>query len=786
MTSESSNEILPTCPVMHGSGAALKSPTGCPVSEQAAEFDPFQDAYMDNPSEFVRWAREKEPVFYSPKLDYWVVTRYKAIKDIFRDPVTFSPSNVLESTEPPSPEAAAILKQYGFGMSRTLVNEDEPAHMARRRVLMAPFTPEHLKQHEPMVRRLVTEAVDSFIDDGQVDLFKKLLWHVPFSVALHFLGIEDDEDREKMHQFSIAHTVTAFGRPSPEERISVAHTVGQFWQLAGEVLEKMRRTPDGPGWMRYSIRQQADYPDVVTDSYLHSMMMAIIVAAHESTSFAAANAIKLLLQHPDAWRDICADPGLISPAVEECLRHNGSIASWRRRAMRDVEIEGVPIPAGSKLLLVVSSANHDRSQFSDPDFFDIRRDNTVEHLTFGFGAHQCLGKNIGRMEMQIIISELTRRLPHLKLMPQTYKYVHNLSFRGPRNLLVQWDPSLNPERTDPSVLQGKQPVRFGGPLAKSVVRKLVVDSVVNVAQGIVLLRLVAPGGLALPRWAAGAHIDIECGETGLSRQYSLCGDLNDNSAWEVAVLRDPGSRGGSEWIHRYATVGATLRVRGPRNHFRLNEAGVRRVVLIAGGIGITPIMAMAQRAKSAGMDYEIHFSGRSRNTLAFVDALKRSHGSRLHVYVSDEGNRNNFDELLARPEAGVQIYACGPSRMLDALQEVVDRHGWSEAALHAEHFVNVSSLLDPEHEVAFEVELKNSGLTLQVPKDKTLLDVLRASNIDVQSDCEEGLCGTCEVGVVSGEVDHRDSVLSPSEKQENTRLMACCSRCSSKKLVLDL
>ncbi len=786
MTSAIHHKLPSTCPVIHQSGATPKSSQDRPISQHAADFDPFQDSYMENPSEFVRWAREKEPVFYSPKLDYWVVTRYQAIKDVFRDPITFSPSNVLEPMEPPSNEAATILKQYGYSMSRTLVNEDEPAHMARRRVLMAPFTPEHLKQHEPMVRHLVTEAIDQFVDDGQVDLFQKLLWDVPFSVALHFLGIDDDADREKMHRFSIAHTVNAFGRPTPEERLSVAHTVGQFWQLAGDVLEKMKHTPDGSGWMRYSIRQQKNYPEVITDSYLHSMMMAIIVAAHETTSFASANAIKLLLQHPDAWRDICADPGLISPAVEECLRHNGSIASWRRKAMRDVEIDGIRIPAGSKLLLVVSSANHDRSQFSDPDFFDIRRDNTVDHLTFGFGAHQCLGKNIGRLEMQIIIGELTRRLPHIQLAQQSYKYVHNLSFRGPQNLLVKWDPSLNPERTDPSVSQQKQSVRLGAPLTKNIVRNLVVKSAEQVTRDTVLLRLASPTGSLLPHWTAGAHLDVECGETGLSRQYSLCGDLENREIWEIAVQRNSNSRGGSEWIHRYAKSGAKLRIRGPRNHFLMNEAPAGHIVLIAGGIGITPIMAMAQRAQSLAADYEIHFSSRSRATLPFIEDLQRRHGTRLHLYISEEGHRNNFRKLLAQPNATTQIYACGPSRMLDELQNVVGQQGWPDHALHVEHFINTSNKLDPENETAFEIELKNAGLTLQVPADKTILEILRASNIDVQNDCEEGLCGACEVRVVSGEIDHRDSVLSLRERQENSRLMACCSRSASKRIVLDL
>ncbi|MYN13366.1 cytochrome P450 [Pusillimonas sp. TS35] len=772
-----------TCPFHQAPNAASSA---CPVGDMAAAFDPFQDAYMENPSEFVRWAREEQPVFYSPKLDYWVVTRYKAIKDIFRDPITFSPSNVLEPLGERSPEAANILKQYNYGMSRTLVNEDEPAHMARRRVLMEPFTPEHLREHEPMVRRLVTQAIDGFIDDGRVDLMKKLLWDVPFSVALHFLGIDDDADRETMHRFSMAHTVNAFGRPTPEEQNTVAHTVGQFWQFSGEVLAKMKRTPDGPGWMRYSIRQQRLYPDVVTDSYLHSMMMAIIVAAHESTSFASANAIRLLLEHPDAWRDICANPSLISPAMEECLRHNGSIGSWRRRATRDVEIEGVKIPAGSRLLLVVSSANHDPRHFGDPDFFDIRRDNTVEHLTFGFGAHQCLGKNIGRMEMQIIVGELSRRLPHMRLAKQTYSYVHNVAFRGPKSLVVEWDPAQNPERSNPAARASTHEVRLGAPLAKHVVRDLQVESAKLVADDILLLRLRASSGATLPQWTPGAHLDIECGDTGLSRQYSLCGSLDERHAWEVAVLRDPDSRGGSAWIHEHAAPGAKLRVRGPRNHFHLDETHAGRVIFVAGGIGITPIMAMAQRAQACGMDYEIHFSCRARTALPFLDALRALHGDRLHIYVSAEGLRNDFDALFAAAGDDVHVYACGPTRMLDGLQAAVTRRGWPDDRLHVEHFASVSDTLDPANEIAFDVELKNSGFTVSVPADQTLLHALRAKNIDVQSDCEEGLCGACEVSVVCGDVDHRDSILSPAERRENTRMMACCSRASKGKLVLDL
>ncbi|WP_341318369.1 cytochrome P450/oxidoreductase [Paraburkholderia sp. IMGN_8] len=769
------------CPFHNSAGGSIPAtPTGCPVSRRAAEFDPFEDGYQQDPPEYVRWAREQEPVFYSPKLGYWVVTRYEDIKAIFRDNLTFSPSIALEKITPTGPEANEVLASYGYAMNRTLVNEDEPAHMPRRRALMDPFTPEALKHHEPMVRHLAREYVDRFIDDGKADLVDQMLWEVPLTVALHFLGVPE-EDMDTLRKYSIAHTVNTWGRPKPEEQVEVAHAVGKFWQFAGKVLHKMRQDPDGPGWMQYGIRKQKELPDVVTDSYLHSMMMAGIVAAHETTANATANAMKLLLQHPQAWRDICEDPSLIPNAVEECLRHNGSVAAWRRLATRDVTVGGIDIPAGSKLLIVTSSANHDERQFADADLFDIRRENASDQLTFGYGSHQCMGKNLARMEMQIFLEEFTRRLPHMRLAEQRFTYVPNTSFRGPEHLFIEWDPALNPERTDPSVLRPRDAVRIGEPSAHAISRAVVVTSVTYAGADIVRVKLASPDGRPLPRWTPGSHIDVECGNTGISRQYSLCGDPDDAGSFEIAVLREPHGRGCSEWVHNNVKAGALLRIRGPRNHFRLDETA-KKVILIAGGIGITPISAMVRRAKALGLDYELHFSGRTRVSMALLDELATLHGDRMRVYVSDEGTRNDFSALQIAD--GTQVYACGPARMLEALQRA--SAAWPDDTLKVEHFESTIGTPDPDKEHAFEVQLKDSGLVVMVPADQTLLAALRRANVDVQSDCEEGLCGSCEVRVLAGEVDHRDVVLTRGERQSNTRMMTCCSRAKGRKLVLEL
>ncbi|MBK0870167.1 cytochrome P450/oxidoreductase [Saccharopolyspora sp. HNM0986] len=752
---------------------------GC--SAQARSFDPFGEDYQQDPPGSLRWSRAEEPVFYSPVLGYWVVTRYADVKAIFQDNIRFSPSIALEKITPVSAEATEVLRRHDYAMARTLVNEDEPAHMPRRRALMEPFTAAALAQQEPVVRRLVRERVDRFIDTGEADLVDELLYEVPLTVALHFLGVPE-EDMDKLREYSVAHTVNTWGRPTPEQQVAVADTVGKFWQYAGEVLEKLRKDPSGPGWMPYAIRMQRRLPEVITDSYLHSIMMAGIVAAHETTAHAAANAFRLLLENRGAWREICADPALIPNTVEECLRHSGSVAAWRRITTARTRIGDVTVPEGAKLLIVNSSANHDERHFHDPDEVDIRRENARDHLTFGYGSHQCMGKNLARMELQIFLEEITTRLPHLELVPdQRFHYLPNTSFRGPEHVRVRWDPRDNPERANPGTARNSRPVTIGEPPRRTITRPVEVESIEQAAAGIARITLVDTRAEPLPSWSPGAHVDIEL--NGMSRQYSLCGDPADRTRYQIAVFREPGGRGGSEYVHDRLRVGDQLNLRGPRNNFKL-EPDAGHYVFIAGGIGITPIIAMADAALRAGSDYEIHYCGRSAGAMVLLARLIRDHGNRLTVHCSDQGGRLNVDELLADPREDTQIYACGPQRLLAALETATAR--WPQNALRVERFEADRGALDPAHEHAFDVELAESGRTVRVAADRSVLAALREADVDVPSDCEQGLCGTCEVSVRDGEVDHRDHVLTRTERRRNDKMMTCCSRARGAKLTLEL
>ncbi|MFD1795214.1 cytochrome P450 [Paracoccus aurantiacus] len=744
----------------------------CPFSAQARSFDPFGPAYQQDPSEALRFSRDSEPVFYSEAMGYWVVSRYDDIKAVFRDNITFSPANALEKITPATPEAMDVLKREGYGMNRTLVNEDEPVHMARRRALLDAFAPEALAEHAPMVRRLVREKMDAIIDRGQSDLVEDMLWDVPFTVAMQFLGVPVD-DIDRLRSFSVAHTVNTWGRPTPEQQVAVAEGVAKFWNYCGEVLARMSAQVDAgedvQGWMYDMIRQNRVMPDIVTDNYLHSMMMAIIVAAHETTALASANALRQLLTHRHQWQAICDDPALIPAAVEECLRHSGSMVAWRRITTKDAEVGGVTIPKGGRILMVMASGNHDPRHFENPDQLDIWRDNSADHLTFGYGAHQCMGKNIGRMEMAIIIEEISRRIPHIELADQDFTYLPNISLRGPEALHVRWDVTQNPERRDPTLRDQRRDFPVGAPDRKAIVRQLTVADATPLADGVLGITLQDPSGAPLPSFSAGAHIDIVLPEGG-SRNYSLCGPV-DSGDWRIAVLRDEAGRGGSKWMHDHAKPGAALRVRGPHNHFRLDEDAAHHI-LIAGGIGITPILAMADRLRALGRDFDFHYAGATRAGMAYLDRATDDHAASLHV--SGEGTRADLAALVDAAPSGSFIAACGPSRLLEALDELVAKR--PDLTLRFEHFSTDESAGDLASGQPFSVECADSDLVLDVPEDRSLLQVLRAAGLDVPSDCEEGLCGSCEIGVERGEVEHRDRVLTGSEREAGDRIITCCSR----------
>jgi ferredoxin-NADP reductase len=309
--------------------------------------------------------------------------------------------------------------------------------------------------------------------------------------------------------------------------------------------------------------------------------------------------------------------------------------------------------------------------------------------------------------------------------------------------------------------------------------RLRVDRRVTGAEGVVVLDLRDPTSADLPDWAPGAHIDLRM-PGGLTRQYSLCGDPADRSAWRIGVLREPESRGGSAHVHAELHEGAEVDVRGPRNHFPLVPAP--RYLFIAGGIGITPILPMIDAAAAAGAQWELHYGGRSRRSMAFLESLERDSGH-LTLHPQDEVGLIDLDALLGTPRPDTRIYCCGPEPLLVAVeQRCAD---WPTGSLHLERFAP-KDVGEPVLTGAFEVELALTGRTLTVPPDRSILQVVEDSGLSVLSSCQEGTCGTCETTVLAGEVDHRDSLLTPDEQAANDTMFICVSRAACPKLVLEL
>ena len=314
--------------------------------------------------------------------------------------------------------------------------------------------------------------------------------------------------------------------------------------------------------------------------------------------------------------------------------------------------------------------------------------------------------------------------------------------------------------------------------ASEEMRLVRVVAVRDVAQEIRLFELLPADGRPLAAAAAGAHLDVTT-PPGVVRPYSQC-PAPKGQRYEIAVKKETAGRGGSASMHERVTVGDCLAIAGPRNHFPLHEdAG--RALLIAGGIGITPILAMARSLAQQGKPWELHYCARSAQQAAFVDELQALPAGQVHTWFS-ETPLLDVRALLAAPREGVQVYCCGPVGLMEAVKHA--SAAWPQDSVHFEWF----SAPVHEHgaERAFEVELARYGRCFTVPADKSILQVLREQGVEVASSCEAGVCGSCETAMLCGEADHRDMLLSEEERQANKSLMVCVSRAKSERIVLDL
>ncbi|QLJ02647.1 oxidoreductase [Streptomyces sp. NEAU-sy36] len=297
------------------------------------------------------------------------------------------------------------------------------------------------------------------------------------------------------------------------------------------------------------------------------------------------------------------------------------------------------------------------------------------------------------------------------------------------------------------------------------------------AEGVLSVDLVHPDGKPLPAWTPGAHLDLHVG--GHVRQYSLCGDPADLTAYRLGVLDEPSSRGGSRHVHSKLRPGQSVRVAGPRNHFALEPAAF--YVFLAGGIGITPILAMARQAGRDGVPYRLVHGGRTRATMAFGAELTALTGGEVTLVPQDEQGHIDLAAALRDLPDDALVYCCGPEPLLKAAEEACPA-----GRLRIERFAAPATVAPDGDDTAFEVECRTSGVTLTVDATTSILEAAENAGLTVTSSCRDGICGSCETRVLAGTPDHRDHLLSEAERAAGETMMICVSRCASARLVLDL
>lgn len=414
------------------STSAEANPAGqCPVHHG---YEPFN---LKDPFPVYAVLREEDPVMYDERIDHWVVTRYDDIKAVFEDWETFSSENAQAPVRPHSAEAKRIMVKGGFTAYSGLSARVPPEHTRIRSVVAKAFTPRRYKALEPTIRQNVIDLATSMTAEGNSgDLLTGVAYQLPTITILTLIGADlgmiDDYKR-----WSESRAAMTWGDLTDEEQIPHAHNLVEYWAECQRLVAEAHETH--PDSLVGDLVRAQEQGDEITDHEIASVCYSLLFAGHETTTTLITNTFRMLLSYPEQWQTVIENPKAIPGAVDEVLRYSGSIVAWRRRALADAEVGGVPIPKGANLLLVMGSANRDPSKFDDPEVFDIARSNAREHLSFGFGIHYCLGNMLAKLQTRIAVEEIAALIPQLELVnPDGIEFAPNLSFRVPLALPVRW------------------------------------------------------------------------------------------------------------------------------------------------------------------------------------------------------------------------------------------------------------------------------------------------------------------------------------------------------------
>ena len=402
-----------------------------------SEFSPFHGAQLADPYPFYARARREEPVFYSPMLGMWYVTRYDDIVAVARDPARFCSSESVDMPLDYTPETRAAIES-SFLSHNSLTNNDPPSHTKVRGLVNKAFTGRRVAGLEGRIRAIAQDLVDRFAGDGHAELVEQFNFPLPMRVILNVLGAPE-ADLMTLKQWSDDWMVLLLQQLTPEQQEQIIGRLLESERYWVELIEARRAEP-ADDLVSDMVRACLDDPDPVGVPMLVNVCSTLVLAGHETTTNLLGNCVYRLLSQPQQWQLVLDDPANAARAVEETLRADSSVQALMRTTTEPVEVGGVQLPKGARVALLFASANHDEAYFADAPRFDLSRQTTRGHLAFGHGIHHCVGAALARLESRIAVELLATRLPGLRLSPDFEPhYETNPIHRGLRQLTVEWN-----------------------------------------------------------------------------------------------------------------------------------------------------------------------------------------------------------------------------------------------------------------------------------------------------------------------------------------------------------
>lgn len=414
---------------------AATKPAGCPVDHG---FTPFNEDYLRDPYPQLETLASEQPIFYAEQLGYLVLTRFEDVLEVFKNPEIFSSENVQDPVFPVCPQAQEILSAKDYNPQAVMSNRQQPDHTRIRKYTKEGFSGRRMKLLEPYIRERAEALTNKMLLSGSPAEFVSAMAHLlPGQIIFRFIGFPESDDEELM-LWTANRLAFTWGNPTDEEQVAITNNMLRYWRYCTNFVA-MRSEQPADDLTSELLTAHQENPDDLSYREVESVIYGLSFAGHEIVSNFIALALLNLLPRRDQWNALCADPGLIPNSLEEVLRCDSPQTSWRRVTTCDTQIGDVQIPKGTRLFLSLGAANHAPELFENPSEFDIRRQNANKNISFGHGIHFCLGARLARLEGQIAIETLSKRIPSLRLSAhQKLHFSPNITFRGPQKLYVEW------------------------------------------------------------------------------------------------------------------------------------------------------------------------------------------------------------------------------------------------------------------------------------------------------------------------------------------------------------